>query len=879
MRTPRRLSRTLRLELLESRTLLAADLRLVSDLNTEPSTARPNVSVIGTLGDDAYFIARHKVDGLSLWKTDGTETGTRVVTEFESGRFTYLIDSTTTGDELYFVLEVGTSHHEVWSSDGTADGTRLIKSLAAPFAGARMPNQLTAVGNDVFFSAWDQAHGQELWKSDGTTEGTALLMDLEVGFEKESFPRDLFASDGQLFFTARTTDADGVSARRLWKSDGTAEGTRLAGTDRPSWSESVGGKRFFTKLENDTGMELWVTDESGEGETLLKDIYAGPNSAEPENLTNLGGTLYFTATDGIHGRELWKTDGTEAGTELVIDLSTGASDSDPRSLTVVSNKLYFLADGNNLWCSDGTQAGTIMLRDNVGPMALGGLEDVLVFSVADRPRDRELWKTDGTVTGTEQVLDIEVGTGDSKPFSLMPVGQKLFFFTRPTFAETSLWVSDGTEAGTLLLEESLDGFPLNDIAMGNLFYFWLDGESDNGLWRSDGSVAGTQLIKSFPNASSAGLVTNGLVTNGADMLFFSVNTGPEKTLWRSDGTEAGTIQIEGVSPVMEAGSESLDGKLFFAGNDEAHGWELWSSDGTEAGTNLVTDLAEGLDSSRPFLIGVVNGFLLFSTMDGELFRTDGTLAGTTRLDENIDTSRYRRVGGTIAAVKNDELYFAAFTNEGYSIVKTNGMEAGTEIVIGGLPSDDEESLPDHLTAVGNHVFFVTPVGANEATREILWSTDGTEAGTSHFSDFIPDRPSSERFGSLTVLEDQLFITVNSELWQVDPVSEERTKVVDAAGRHVSMLTSRPVSIGGDLFFGAWSSEFGSELFRLSLLGNKTHRIGDFNSDGTTDFADFLVLSTNFGNQVTDVSMGDANEDGFVTFADFLILSANFKTSD
>ncbi len=52
--------------------------------------------------------------------------------------------------------------------------------------------------------------------------------------------------------------------------------------------------------------------------------------------------------------------------------------------------------------------------------------------------------------------------------------------------------------------------------------------------------------------------------------------------------------------------------------------------------------------------------------------------------------------------------------------------------------------------------------------------------------------------------------------------------------------------------------------------------GDANRDGEVTFADFLILSSNFGKQVDAVwADGDFDGDGMVSFADFLILSANF----
>ena len=55
-------------------------------------------------------------------------------------------------------------------------------------------------------------------------------------------------------------------------------------------------------------------------------------------------------------------------------------------------------------------------------------------------------------------------------------------------------------------------------------------------------------------------------------------------------------------------------------------------------------------------------------------------------------------------------------------------------------------------------------------------------------------------------------------------------------------------------------------------------LGDLDGDGTVAFADFLTLSANFGQAVTDPTLGDLDCSGDVAFADFLILSANFGSA-
>ena len=52
-------------------------------------------------------------------------------------------------------------------------------------------------------------------------------------------------------------------------------------------------------------------------------------------------------------------------------------------------------------------------------------------------------------------------------------------------------------------------------------------------------------------------------------------------------------------------------------------------------------------------------------------------------------------------------------------------------------------------------------------------------------------------------------------------------------------------------------------------------MGDLDGDGLVQFSDFLILSANFGTEVSSHELGDINCDGSVDFPDFLTLSANF----
>src|SRR5215207_5772750 len=76
-----------------------------------------------------------------------------------------------------------------------------------------------AMGEIVFFGASDGIHGFELWRSDGTAAGTRLVADVCPG-SCASLPRNLAVAGGRLFFLAT-----GPEGFELWVSDGTRAGT------------------------------------------------------------------------------------------------------------------------------------------------------------------------------------------------------------------------------------------------------------------------------------------------------------------------------------------------------------------------------------------------------------------------------------------------------------------------------------------------------------------------------------------------------------------------------------------------------------------------------------------------------------------------------
>jgi ELWxxDGT repeat protein len=103
------------------------------------------------------------VHGYELWKTNGTAAGTALVKDIVPGvGSSFISELENINGTLIFTVENGDGSRALWRSDGTEDGTRPILTIATRGA-ERVPASVTLSGSALFFSADDGRTGPELW--------------------------------------------------------------------------------------------------------------------------------------------------------------------------------------------------------------------------------------------------------------------------------------------------------------------------------------------------------------------------------------------------------------------------------------------------------------------------------------------------------------------------------------------------------------------------------------------------------------------------------------------------------------------------------------------------------------------------------------------
>lgn len=777
-------------------------------------------------------------------------------------------------------ITLAVSSSTINPSNGPAEQIANINQTAIPTG--IDPDGFVRIGNSVVFIANDGIHGRELWITDGTKLGTSMLKDITPG-PTSSYPTGFRVLDNG-------TLAVFFARNQLWRTDGTSGGTFKLADNIASGSSTVSSNSYVFFRSNDSS--LWRTDGTLAGTIdLLAD-----QPADVTDITQLrvfGETLTFTATTEAHGLEPWISDGTTSGTHMLSDLTPGTGSSWWNTRAVGLNDQYiFIYEGSNLFSYNIIEEKATDLSTKIWSTRTTMVNGVLYFngrSASDSTNGYELWRSDGSDTGTYQVKDILSGSSSSHPEEFMVLEDKLVFTAYSTAGtqtgiNTGLWVSDGTNAGTKLIYEFDDDYPsiyrLN-IDYGGLAFF----SYNSGFWRTDGTSAGTFRLEGLGAYPSSTLVVDN------KLLMLNGNTA---TL--TDGTNGGTETVLENSGIQYFHRGiSLGSTILFDAHDIDKGGNLWTSDFPFTSAQRLTQ-----NDSGPYDASSVVDSRIAVTGDKAYFfaRTGDNIQGRQEELWHINLE-------TLVAAK-EKAVPESLTNQGYSL--TAGIDAlyfygnlglgdGLELLQYNLTSQQFEQVLDGcegpcsgdpyllgiqgnqpllaIKAANNDIelwigaghnstaeklstvapsgsvpsnyrpgfVVVSPVQINNKTyflafgesynQRQLWQTDGTIAGTK-LAIAVEDINTlfANGVSRLYEVNNSIYLEADNALWEFNPNTQQVEQLFDYAELNISGTPYLVNAFGNSLIIAAriyGNNEYTTRIWKLQGTPLSAVVVGSYQS--------------------------------------------------
>jgi len=811
-------------------------------------------------GRDVNRERQPTLPGSGLMKTSGTP---------ESTDYVLVADRRDTQSRILGVWD-GLLHHEFRNrsglnyrvTDGTPEGTVQPVDYEGGLEGSTVFGEL---GNTLIGIVPDGL-GSELALFSKSSLSPRIV---EINPAAPSDPFNFFVRDGNVYFVAD----DGTHGFELWKSDGTPEGTKFvvdsvvgeqSGT--PDWLTWFQESLYFS-----AGDAIWKYDPTADSANVVRQFEDSPTSFGPTWFTAVNDSLYFVADDG-DGEEIWKTDGTADGTMQVIDLHAGVDGSNPAFLTALGDSLIFAAlepeIGKELWILD-TEADELQLLADIAPGQLRPplafprdtyvYNDVAYFRYNDGQHGFELWRSDGTQEGTFMLRDINEGRRPSSPRRFFEFNDQLYFLANDGEHGYELWSTDGTAANTQLIKDTWPGrdgvIDLGFEILGDMFYFTAnDGEHGVELWESDGTTNGTQRITDiqagFPGAS----ITH-FSSHEGELIFYVNPTDLPGThelthgLWRWDVASRTAIEFIDSSllpSILQDVVSFQDEIVIRDGRGVVHRHDpSRPRSGFEV---LVSDRA----TVPPFEI----------TRLGNTLLSNGRKQ-LSRINSEFEVEAIGDPANEIFVIGNSYYYTTGYSSTGLSLYRYLPEEDAPQSIPLRSHSDIQTVHP-----TADHVFVVTLSSLTGLFE--LWKVDGSDATIisnleTNASEVVPlDN------GKILVVTD---FDGQETLVAIEPKTEYTTDDIDAL---FAATQTAQQDLAFDIDFdGRVGTNDINYLFDAVIETDRA----DLDLNGVVSFADFLLLSTNFGKEEAKWSEGDIDGDGTIAFADFLLLSAAFGQSN
>lgn len=709
-------------------------------------------------------------------------------------------------------------------------------SAMTPISNA--PADWIVVVNDRL--VWFSPQSKQLFASDGSA-GSAVALSPALGVAAFGSRRAVVNGDKAIF----TTDAE------TWITDGTPQGTTQL-LDFPLDAEAVAGAWYGIDASK-TGLNTLYRVEGTPGQAVAlastRQVRSAPSPVGgnqiDERFVPFGGRVYFRGYIAESGDELWSTDGTPGGTSLVADLTPGSAGTQLQTIgrctqgVLVSTGL--LANDEQLFLADGpvsirairppgfAGATVSSLSGAIGPHGEGALfagrdpDGPILQVVGERP---------GQVAPFANILTpLSPSSRPSLVHRAQPLiqapGDAIVFLSTPEFgAEPWRYRADARSLELVadLTPGSPSTTPFSSVATDAGVFFTVRLAASDRLYFTDGTALGTRQVAEHPRTGTQAIFD--LSAAGPRCFFRSAGSGTIVRQWLSDGTPAGTTAFTSLnSSQAENRAATLGSRIYFQAVPSPSGGYLYSSaiNGTDVQLQAISGAALPPDPSG-LVASADRVFFNASVGSGDVrpFCIDG--AGQT--------------SGPLADVFVSAIGFAPCA----SGVLFNATKPGTLVEAlwfsDGTPGGTRQVLtPDGRALTKGYQVAMTPVGpiwqaAVAGEDQTLWRIDEQEA----LAVAIPRADDPGR--PLTLWNTKSLYL--SDGWRVRNRSRLFLTLDDNfTGREPFMIDLCPADINNDSL--ADLDDFMEFLAAWDQSGARADR----NLDGGADLLDFFLFFESF----------------------------------
>ncbi len=132
-----------------------------------PGSWTSSLQLFGIVNDQLLFSATDGTNGQELWVSDGTEQGTTMIRDLNADMDSnegnsFPSDAMLVGNEVFFRAYHNLKGWQIWKSDGSDAETYMLTAIP-PFNDFYEPFPLGKIGENLLFAALDNSNGEELW--------------------------------------------------------------------------------------------------------------------------------------------------------------------------------------------------------------------------------------------------------------------------------------------------------------------------------------------------------------------------------------------------------------------------------------------------------------------------------------------------------------------------------------------------------------------------------------------------------------------------------------------------------------------------------------------------------------------------------------------